>query len=112
MKIPKILLLFFVLIVTMVKGEDKAEEEFTCGRLFYRTLHLDEANDVLYVGAMDRLMRINAGNVSATDCERDTMHFPPEVSTSPSHCFLLLTGWMVQGGSKTKIVKGAVAKFG
>lgn len=26
--------------------------EFTCGKLFYRTFHLDEERDALYVGAM------------------------------------------------------------
>lgn len=26
--------------------------EFTCGRLYYRTFHMDEARDMLYVGAM------------------------------------------------------------
>lgn len=26
--------------------------EFTCGKLYYRTFHLDEERDVLYVGAM------------------------------------------------------------
>ena len=49
-------------------------EEVTCGRLYYRTLHLDERNDALYVGAMDRLMRFDARNVSRTDCEAGSMH--------------------------------------
>lgn len=26
--------------------------EFTCGKLFYRTFHLDEERDALFVGAM------------------------------------------------------------
>lgn len=26
--------------------------EFTCGKLYYRTFHLDEERDALYVGAM------------------------------------------------------------
>lgn len=26
--------------------------EFSCGRLYYRTFHLDTKRDVLYVGAM------------------------------------------------------------
>lgn len=26
--------------------------EFSCGKLFYRTFHLDEERDALYVGAM------------------------------------------------------------
>ena len=49
-------------------------EEVTCGRLYYRTLHLDERNDALYVGAMDRVMRFDARNVSRTDCEAGSMH--------------------------------------
>ena len=75
MKTPKISSFFlFTFLLMCVKGEEKAEEEFSCGRLFYRTLNLDETNDVLYVGGMDRLMRIDAKNISNTDCERDTMH--------------------------------------
>ena len=75
MKTPKISFLFaFAFLVIKIRGEDKAEEEFSCGRLFYRTLNLDEPNGVLYVGGMDRLMRIDANNISNTDCERDTMH--------------------------------------
>jgi hypothetical protein len=35
----------FVLIADHVR-------EFTCGKLFYRTFHLDEERDALYVGAM------------------------------------------------------------
>ena len=75
MKIPKSsIILIITLCVIRVKCEEKAEEEFSCGRFFYRTLHLDEENDILYVGGMDRLMRIDAKNVSNADCERDTMH--------------------------------------
>ena len=42
--------------------------------MYYRTLHLDERNDALYVGGMDRVIKVDARNVSRTDCERDTMH--------------------------------------
>ena len=31
--------------------------ELTCGHLFYRALYLDDTKDVLYVGAMDRLLK-------------------------------------------------------
>ena len=49
-------------------------EEVTCGRLYYRTLHLDERNDALYIGAMDRVMKFDARNISRTDCEAGSMH--------------------------------------
>ena len=48
--------------------------ELTCGHLFYRALYLDDSKDVLYVGAMDRLVKIsNLQNISETDCSRDSM---------------------------------------
>ena len=31
----------------------------SCGHLFYRTLHLDESRNALYVGGMDRLIKVN-----------------------------------------------------
>ena len=52
-------------------------QEFGCGHLFYRTLHLDDRDGALYVGAMDRLFKLPAANVSRADCERDSMPFPP-----------------------------------
>ena len=49
-------------------------QELTCGHLFYRTLHLDTTKDVLYVGAMDLLLKIdNLNNISETDCQRHSM---------------------------------------
>ena len=33
--------------------------ELTCGKLYYRTLYLDENSQALYVGAMDRLIKVN-----------------------------------------------------
>lgn len=45
----------------------------TCGKLYYRTLHLDESRNALYIGAMDRVIRVNLGNVSATSCDYDSL---------------------------------------
>lgn len=32
--------------------QQDTSNQFTCGRLFYRTFHLDQQRNVLYVGAM------------------------------------------------------------
>jgi hypothetical protein len=34
---------------------------------------MDEARNSLYIGAMDRVIRVNLGNVSATSCEYDSL---------------------------------------
>ena len=48
--------------------------EFSCGKLYYRTLYLDEKAQALYVGAMDRLIKVNhLNNISRTDCDRDVL---------------------------------------
>jgi len=47
---------------------------FTCGKLYYRTIYLDETRNSLYVGAMDRLIKVNLANVSKTDCETDSIN--------------------------------------
>ena len=48
--------------------------ELTCGHLYYRSLYLDETRDILYVGGMDRLVKIeNLQNISETDCSRNSM---------------------------------------
>lgn len=57
--------------------------EFSCGRLYYRTFHMDEARDTLYVGAMDKVIRVNMNNVSQTSCETDAMMLEP---TGVSSC--------------------------
>jgi len=49
----------------------------SCGHLFYRTLHLDESRNALYVGGMDRLIKVNLANVSATDCASDSLLLEP-----------------------------------
>jgi hypothetical protein len=34
---------------------------------------MDESRNALYIGAMDRVLRVNLGNVSATSCEYDSL---------------------------------------
>ncbi len=57
-----------------VPKDEFVGSEFSCGHLYYRTLFLDEASRSLYVGAMDRVIKIdNLGNISSTDCNRDAL---------------------------------------
>jgi len=65
-------------------GRPRAEEltapltsYLTCGKLFYRTVYMDEERNSLFVGAMDRIIRLNLGNVSETSCDYDTMLLEP-----------------------------------
>ncbi|GLH07394.1 Uncharacterized protein GBIM_12859 [Gryllus bimaculatus] len=51
--------------------------EFSCGKMYYRTFYLDERRDSLYVGAMDRVYRLNLSNISHSNCERDSMSLEP-----------------------------------
>ncbi|GBP92310.1 Semaphorin-2A [Eumeta japonica] len=51
--------------------------EFSCGTLYYRTFFVDSKRDSLYVGAMDRLYRLNMNNISASHCERDSINLEP-----------------------------------
>jgi hypothetical protein len=51
--------------------------EFSCGRLHYRTFYLDAKKDALYVGAMDRIFRINLNNINKTRCEIDSLTLEP-----------------------------------
>jgi len=53
---------------------------FTCGKNYYRTFHLDAENDVLYVGAMDRIYKLNLSNVNRTLCEADSIYLEPQNS--------------------------------
>lgn len=54
----------------------------SCGKLYYRTVHMDEKRNALYVGAMDRVIRVNLANVSATSCDYDTMLLEPSNTAS------------------------------
>jgi len=49
----------------------------SCGKLYYRTVLLDESRNTLYVGAMDRLYKVNLSNVSSTSCEYDSLLLEP-----------------------------------
>ncbi|CAH2234036.1 jg25597 [Pararge aegeria aegeria] len=51
--------------------------EFSCGTLYYRTFFVDSKRDALYVGAMDRLYRLNMNNISASHCDRDSINLEP-----------------------------------
>lgn len=48
-------------------------QEFACGNLFYRTLYMDEERKLLYVGAMDRVFKLNMTDISQSHCERDAL---------------------------------------
>src|SRR5437016_3127693 len=39
---------------------------FSCGKLHYRTFHLDQRHDALYVGAMDRIFKLPTKDVNRT----------------------------------------------
>ncbi|XP_056647935.1 semaphorin-2A isoform X1 [Diorhabda sublineata] len=51
--------------------------EFTCGMNYYRTFHLDSKGETLYVGAMDRVYRLNLSNINQSSCERDALNLEP-----------------------------------
>ncbi|XP_076356078.1 semaphorin-2A-like isoform X2 [Tachypleus tridentatus] len=51
--------------------------EFSCGHLYYRTLYLDARRDVIYVGAMDKVFRMNLSNINRTRCEVDALTLKP-----------------------------------
>lgn len=45
--------------------------------MYYRTLFVDEKRDTLFVGAMDKVFRLNLSNISHSNCERDSMNLEP-----------------------------------
>ncbi|XP_050076177.1 semaphorin-2A-like [Anopheles maculipalpis] len=51
--------------------------EFQCGKFYYRTFYMDEDRDTLYVGAMNRVYKLNLKNISMTSCEKDSMLLDP-----------------------------------
>ncbi|CAG7818868.1 unnamed protein product [Allacma fusca] len=57
--------------------------EFTCGKRYYRTFYQDPRRGVLYIGAMDRIMRVNLSNISHMDCKKDSLVINP---TGPASC--------------------------
>ena len=83
--ILQIISTFFVVgLSPLVEGRPQPEQllpphtnYLSCGKLYYRTLHLDESRNALYMGAMDRLVKVNLANVSDTSCEYDSMLLEP-----------------------------------
>ncbi|KAF2350737.1 Sema domain [Trinorchestia longiramus] len=75
--------IIFEVIIRPKNGPKEHVQEFSCGRLFYRTFHLEESRDTLYVGAMDRVFRVSLSNISQTSCEGDSVKLDP---TSVSTC--------------------------
>ncbi|XP_023220113.1 semaphorin-2A-like isoform X2 [Centruroides vittatus] len=51
--------------------------DFSCGTLYYRTLYLDAKREVLFVGSMDKIFKVNLNNVNKTRCEVDLITLPP-----------------------------------
>ncbi|XP_023225739.1 semaphorin-2A-like isoform X3 [Centruroides sculpturatus] len=51
--------------------------DFNCGKLFYRTFYIDTKKDALYVGAMDKVFRLDLNNVNRTRCENDYLSLEP-----------------------------------
>ncbi|KAL7050696.1 hypothetical protein ACKWTF_004184 [Chironomus riparius] len=54
--------------------------EFTCGKHYYRNFLLQEHNEALYVGAMDRILKLHLDDISRTSCERDHILLEPTSS--------------------------------
>ncbi len=67
-------------------NDDNAKMEFSCGDLYYRTLHLsrhpETGEETLYAGAMDALFRLDPANVSSADCVADTLSLPASNAAS------------------------------
>ncbi|XP_077515907.1 semaphorin-2A-like isoform X1 [Amblyomma americanum] len=42
--------------------------EFSCGRLYYRTFYMDRKREILFVGGMDKVFRLNLANINRTKC--------------------------------------------
>ncbi|XP_077284157.1 semaphorin 2a isoform X2 [Arctopsyche grandis] len=59
--------------------------EFTCGSSqssvpslqYFRTFLMDPSRNTLYVGAMDRVYRLNLSNISQSLCDRDALNLEP-----------------------------------
>lgn len=52
-------------------------QDFTCGKFYYRTFHLDEKRESLYVGAMDKVYKLNLNNITLSSCDRDSLSLEP-----------------------------------
>jgi hypothetical protein len=53
------------------------DEDASGSQRYYRTFFVDEDNDAVFVGAMDYVYRLDASNVSRSDCQRNALHLPP-----------------------------------
>lgn len=51
--------------------------EFTCGKLYYRTFYVDAKKDIIYIGAMNRLFKVNLSNVNRSRCDADSLVVAP-----------------------------------
>ena len=69
----------FCLIFLLLSPFGASANELSCGKLYYRTLYLDQENNELYIGAMDRIIKVpNLFNISQTDCTKDSMILEPD----------------------------------
>lgn len=57
-------------------------QEFSCGRLYYRTFYMDRKREVLFVGGMDKVFRLNLVNINRTKCNDRTLTSNPNVVVS------------------------------
>ncbi|XP_064475057.1 semaphorin-2A-like isoform X2 [Ornithodoros turicata] len=57
-------------------------QEFSCGRLYYRTFYMDRKREVLFVGGMDKVFRLNLASINRTKCNDRTLTANPNVVVS------------------------------
>ncbi|KAF7997802.1 hypothetical protein HCN44_009200 [Aphidius gifuensis] len=62
--------------------------EFSYGKLYYRTFYMDNSDDVLYVGAMDHIFKLDLFNINASHPKTDkleliTSRIPYWISEKP-----------------------------
>lgn len=53
--------------------------EFSCGRLYYRTFYMDRKREILFVGGMDKVFRLNLANINRTKCNDRSLSANPSV---------------------------------
>ena len=87
-RLPVFLLLLMTLTKTVVSHKPETlpneyVQEFSCGKLYYRTLHLDSKTDALYIGAMDKIFRLNLSRISNSNCHKDSLNIK---SSNPNTC--------------------------
>lgn len=72
----KMLSFLVVLLGAALSAVEGFKQELSCGKRFYRTVHLSRDESTLYVGAMDAIYALDAANVSASDCEASSLNLP------------------------------------